>query len=197
MTLLASSTGFLTKSPKTSEVQFVRVNFTSQPIDKIETELLFLVHFENDVPFHGLLGLLDWRLNGRLSQLVQESHFMGKAKEKVLLPAEHRFRAQKLIVCGLGQKEQFRDSHIVQVFDYVFDTISRMKASQVALSLSHIIPSQFEWRNGVRLFVSKAMDYKGLDDVILCEPTEWVQDAKRRGMDFPGAVQVSYDGEFL
>lgn len=151
------------------------------------------MHYQGQVPFHGLLGLIDWRMNGKLSQLVQENHFAGKAKEMLLMPAEHRFRAQKMIILGLGQHENFRESHVLQVFDYVFETIDRLKAKQVALSLSRLIPSQFEWRNSVRLFVSKAFDYQGVEEVILCEPLEWVNDAKRRHMDFGGRVQVAFD----
>lgn len=171
----------------------MKFRFTSQPIDKLECELLVLMHYENEVPLHGQLGLMDWRLNGRLSQLVIDNHFSGRAKEMLLMPAEHRFRAQKMIVLGLGHHENFHESHIIQVYDYVFETIASMKAKQVALSLSRLIPSQFEWRNAVRLFVSKAFDYPVIEEVILCEPQEWILDAKRRHMDFGAKVQIAYE----
>lgn len=171
----------------------MKFHFTSQPIDKLDCELLVLMHYENQVPFHGLLGLIDWRLNGRLSQLVIENHFSGKAKEMILMPAEHRFRAQKMILLGLGQHEHFRENHISQVFDYTFETIDRLKAKQIALSLNPLIPSQFEWRNSVRMFVSKAFDFPQIEEVILCEPQDWVMDAKRRHMDFGGRVEVSFE----
>ena len=171
----------------------MKFRFTSQPIDKLECELLVLMHYENEIPLMGQLGLIDWRLNGKLSQLVQENHFSGRAREMILMPAEHRFRAQKMIILGLGQHEHFHESHIMQVFDYVFGTIAGMKSHQIALSLSRLIPSQFEWRNAVRVFVSKAFDYPDIEEVILCEPPEWILDAKRRHMDFGAKVQISYE----
>lgn len=50
----------------------------------------------------------------------------------------------------------------------------------------------FEWRNTVRLFVSmlsgKNEDYQ----IALMEPEEYVEDARKRHMDFAYDVQVQY-----
>ena len=35
-------------------------------------------------PLRGAAGLLDWRLNGRLSQLLREGRLLGAAGEKLL-----------------------------------------------------------------------------------------------------------------
>lgn len=171
----------------------MKFSFTSQPIDRIPAELLVLMHYQNQVPLHGLLGLVDWRMNGRVSQLVQNKVFTGKAKEMLLMPAEHRFKADKLVLLGLGHKEDFEEGHIAQVFDFVFQTASRMKAAQVCLTLSRLLPSQFEWRNAVRLFVSKSVDFPAVQEIIFCEPIEVVQEAKRRQLDFGPNVQMSFE----
>lgn len=167
--------------------------FTSQPIDKVDTELLLLMFYEGQVPLHDLLGLVDWRVNGRLSELIQQKFFLGKAKEMLMLPAEHRFRADKLVVLGLGQENHFEEGHIAQVFDFIVQTVSKMRAAQVCLSLSRLLPTQFEWRNAIRLFVSKLFDYPHIQDIIFCEPDEIVQEAKRRQLDLGHRIQVSFD----
>lgn len=170
----------------------IKFTFTSQPIDKIPCELLILLHYEQEVPFHGLLGLVDWRINGKLSHLVQDHKFVGKAREMVLMPAERRFQAEKLIVMGLGEKNKFEEGFIAQVLDYVFQTTAKMKAAQLCLSLNKLLPSQFEWRNAVRLFVSKLFDHPSIKEVIFCEPEEVVQEAKRRQLDFGPNVSVQF-----
>lgn len=171
----------------------MKFSFTSQAIDKVPAELVLLMHYQQQVPLHGLLGLMDWRLNGRLSRLIQDKIFTGKAREMLLLPAEHRFKADKLVLLGLGRKEEFEEGHIAQVFDYIFQATSKMKAAQVCLSLSKLLPTQFEWRNAVRLFVSKLFDFPSIGEVIFCEPNEVVQEAKRRQLDFGPNIQMHFD----
>ena len=170
----------------------IKFSFTSEPIDKIPTELLILLHYEEEVPFHGYLGLVDWRTNGKLSHLVQENKFIGKAKEMVLMPSEKRFRAERLIVMGLGGKGNFEEAFVGQVIDYVFQTASQMKTSQVCLSLSKLLPSQLEWRNAVHLFVSKLFDYPMIREIIFCEPQAVIQEAKRRHLEFGSNIEVQF-----
>lgn len=170
----------------------IKFAFTSQSIDKISCELMVLLHYEEDVPLHGFLGVVDWRVNGKLSHLVEDNRFTGKAKEMVLMPAERRFKADKLVVMGLGAKAQFHDDHVPQVIDYIFQTASQMRVTQLCVSLSKFNPSQFAWRNAVRLFVTKAVDYPEIKEVIFCEPDEVVQEAKRRQLDFGAQVQVEF-----
>lgn len=171
----------------------MKFSFTSQPIDRVPAELVLLMHYQDQVPLQGLLGLVDWRVNGKLSRLVKDKVFSGSAREMLLMPAERRFKADKLVLLGLGRKVDFEEGHISQVFDFIFQTSSRMKASQVCLSISRLLPSQFEWRNAVRLFVSKLVDFPGIKEIIFCEPTEVIQEAKRRQLDFGTNVQMNFD----
>ena len=171
----------------------MKFSFTSQPIDRVPAELVLLMHYQDQVPLHGLLGLVDWRVNGKLSRLVKDKVFVGNAREMLLMPSERRFKADKLVLLGLGRKTDFEEGHIPQVFDFIFQTSSRMKASQVCLSLSRLLPSHFEWRNALRLFVSKLVDFPSIAEIILCEPNEIIQEAKRRQLDFGANVQMGFE----
>lgn len=170
----------------------IKFSFTSQPIDKIVCELMLLLHFEEDVPLQGNLGVVDWRINGRLSHLLKNQRFSGKAREMVLMPAERRFRSDKLIVMGLGPQAGFHEDHVSQVIDYILETSKNMQAAQICLSLSKFNPSPFAWRNAIRLLVSKIVDYPLIREIILCEPEDIVQEAKRRHLDFGSQVQVEF-----
>lgn len=171
----------------------MKLSFTSQEVDKVPVELIVLMHYENDVPFHDMLGKLDWRINGRLSRIVKDKKFSGKARELLLLPTEKRFKAGEVIVLGLGGKESFSQEHISQVLDYFLETIEKKKIRQVCFSLNQLLPSQFEWRNAVRLLLSKLVSCKTLEEVILREPADLVRDAKRRQINFGPQIKVDYD----
>lgn len=171
----------------------MKFKFTSEPIDKIPVDLLVLMWFQDQIPFHGLMGLIDWRVNGMISHLIEQKKLTGKAREMVLLPSEHRFQADKLIILGLGEREEFHENHVSQVFDFFFETVYRMKATRICVSLSGLLSSPFEWRNAVRLFVSKLKDYPSIQEVIFWEPKEIIQEAKKRQMEFGSQIRVEFE----
>ncbi|MBF0105015.1 MAG: hypothetical protein HQM16_06770 [Deltaproteobacteria bacterium] len=170
----------------------MKLSFTSQQIDKVAAELVVFMHYEDDVPFNELLGLLDWRINGRLSALVMQNRFAGHARELLLMPSESRFKAEQIIILGLGKRAEFSEEHIGQVLDYFLSTVENMKVKQVCFSLKELLPSQFEWRNAVRILLSKFHDCKCITEVILREPEELVHDAKRRQINFGSQIEVRY-----
>lgn len=171
----------------------MRLSFTSRPVDKIAADLLVLMHFEKDVPLHGLLGWLDWRINGRLSRFLMAKGFSGRAKEALLLPSEGRLKAKDVIVLGLGAREHFNEAYVSQVLDHVLDIVTKKRAARLCLSIGQILPSHFEWRNAVRLFLTKLFDHPSIAEVVLCEAEECLKEAKRRQMDFGTNVQVLFN----
>ena len=167
--------------------------FTSKPIDKIQSELIVLLQFEGDVPYQGLVGLLDWRINGRLSRFVAEKHYSGRAREALLMPSEARLKAHDIVILGLGPKEQFEQAFVGQVLDHVLKMVSDMKISQVCLSVGQMLPGHFEWRNALRLMHSKMQyDYPDINEVIFCESDECIREARKRQMDFGQSVAVDF-----
>jgi leucyl aminopeptidase len=170
----------------------MKLTFTSQDVDKIQTELILLMHFEGEVPLKNMLGKLDWRINGRLSRFVQNEQFLGQAKELLLMPGENRFKAKEILVLGLGKRENFHQDHISQVLDFLFTTLKKKGTEQACLSLYHLQPSEFDWRNAVRLLLTKWLDFKDVQEIILCEPSTLIRDIKRRQIDFGHQVKVEY-----
>lgn len=170
----------------------MRVIFTSLDIDKVLTEMIVFMHYEKDVPFKGLLGLFDWRLNGRLSRFVQAGKYQGRAKELLLVPAEKRLKSHEVMVLGLGKKEHFEQAHIGQVLDYFLETIAKKKTEQVCFSLSELAPSDLDWGSAVKLLLTKLVDKSQLKEVILREPAALIREAKRRGLSLSPQVDVVY-----
>lgn len=165
---------------------------TSKSIDKIQADLLVLLQFADEMPFHGYVGMLDWRINGRLSRFTMEKKFKANAREALLMPSEGRLKAKHVIVLGLGARDAFEPAFVGQVLDHMLKIIADMKVSRVCFSVGQILPGHFEWRNAVRLLQSKLFDYKEIEEVILCETEDCLREAKKRQMDFTPQIQVDF-----
>lgn len=53
-------------------------------------------------PLGGALGMIDWRLCGRVSRLLERGTFVGAADERVLMPTHGRIPAPRLFLYGCG-----------------------------------------------------------------------------------------------
>ena len=170
----------------------IQLKITSDSLDEVEAQLALIFTYQDIRPLRGQAGLVDWRLNGYLSKLLLKKRFHGELGEALLMPAQGRVAAQELLFLGLGAKEQMREQDIPQRIALVLDKVLRKKDTSLALSLSDLAQGMFEWRNTVRLFMSNLSGRKEEFKITLIEPKEFVEDAKRRHMDFSYDVQVQY-----
>lgn len=171
----------------------LQVYFTSRPVDKLKAECIIATAFSDQRPLHGTAALLDWRLNGRLSRYILKHRFSGEFGESLLMPGEGRVKSQEIILVGLGRLDQFNESHIAPAIQLLLDKVAKKRVKDFLLSLTEIIPDRFEWRNSVRLLVSKIQDYPVIETVRLCETEDCVKDARRRHMDFGFNIDVSFE----
>ena len=171
----------------------LHIKFTSRAFDKLITQCVVITTFSDLRPFKGNAALLDWRLNGRLSQIMIKNRFEGNFGEMLLLPAEGRIKSHEIIVLGLGVKNDFHESHVNKFVTFLLETIAQKKVSDFLVCLSDVIADRFEWRNTVRLLVSKLHDFPVIENIQLCEPEDCVRDAKKRHMDFGMNVEVSFE----
>ena len=76
-------------------------------LDEIDSEVLACAVWSDVRPSHGLAGLCDWRLGGRLSDLERRGLVTGALGEVVLLPGKPRLTFDKLLVFGAGPRASF------------------------------------------------------------------------------------------
>lgn len=170
----------------------LHIKFTDKPFDKLKTECAVITLFSDKIPFGGNAALLDWRFNGRLSQIFSKHRFSGKFQEALLMPSEGRVKSKSILVLGLGTYSQFYESDISSFTDFLLKTLSQKRVGDFIVSFSDIFRDLFEWRNNIRLLVSKLYDYQ-FESIFLCEPKDCIQDAKKRHMDFGSNVDVSFE----
>lgn len=83
-------------------------------VDDFAVETLCLLVNEKERPLTGLSAYVDWRLCGRLSELIIGGKFKGKVGECVLMPTFGRIKASTLLICGAGKNDEEAIEHVVK-----------------------------------------------------------------------------------
>jgi hypothetical protein len=142
-------------------------------IDSLRCEALALPLFSDERPLRGALGLLDWRLCGFLSGLVERGKVSGERLETVLVPGRPKLGMDKLFMLGLGPSSGFDGASVRACLEHMLDTLARARVRSTAL----VLPG----RNGNRpiapasameAFVTCALHRTDHDELILLEPQE-------------------------
>jgi hypothetical protein len=85
-------------------------------------------------PLRGAAGLLDWRLCGRLSQVIREGRLAGTPGEKLLL-VTNRVRWRRVLAIGLGDSQEFSSDSFRGAVDCSLQALRGIGASKVAMAL--------------------------------------------------------------
>lgn len=169
------------------------ISFTNRAFDKLDSDCSVVTVFSDQRPLLGQSSLLDWRVNGRLSRLIQSQRFEGDFEDVLLLPSEGRVKSNDILLIGLGPKTAFETSRISSLIEKLLKTLDQMKVKDFTICLSDLIEDPFEWRNSLRLLVSKLHDFPQIELCRLCEKETYVKEAKKRHMDFGLKVNVTYE----
>ena len=109
-------------------VQVVRVETAS-------VEALVLTHCEGEALAKQDTALLDRALGGSLSMLVQSKEFEGKANEVLLYHTHGRIPAKRLVLVGLGKKNDVTLESIRQALGSAAKRVRQAKVGSFAVAL--------------------------------------------------------------
>jgi hypothetical protein len=115
------------------EVAFLPIDL--QRWDQVSGDLFVVCLWSDIRPLRGAAGLLDWRLNGKLSRWIEEGRMAGRAGEKTLVPTA-RIPWRTVLALGLGPSREFSESQFLQAVDAVFATARGLKLRTVAMALA-------------------------------------------------------------
>jgi hypothetical protein len=104
-------------------------------LDDLSAEVASCALFEDDWPLIGLAGLFDWRLAGRLSALGRRGYLTGARDEVMLVPGRPRVPFEKLVLLGLGRREDFDDDACVRALERVGDVLEGLKVRRAVVEL--------------------------------------------------------------
>jgi hypothetical protein len=97
-------------------------------LDELDAELLFATVFEDERPPHGVAGLCDWRLGGRVARLLEEGFFTGALGDVILVPGRPRTTFDKICLFGAGQRARFDEAAYVEIVRRMLRTMTDLRA---------------------------------------------------------------------
>jgi hypothetical protein len=107
-------------------------------LDALRTELLVVPVFSDERPLRGAAGLADWRLCGRLSDLLVRGQLRGELEDALLMPPpENRLAAERLLCLGIGARAEV-DAERLRV--YLRGLVNRalgLRVRTLAVALPH------------------------------------------------------------
>ena len=103
-------------------------------LDEAQSDTLVLYFFEDERPLKDLAGLVDWRLNGKLTSFLLDNRVTGAFRECTLYPVPARLPIAKLLLIGLGDRRGFNGGKFQIVTSFTMDTLRKLGVADFALA---------------------------------------------------------------
>ena len=115
------------------ELRFVKPELDT--LDLAGTEVLASCLASDERPPHGVSGLADWRLAGRISRLIASGFATGAVGEVVLVPGRPKLTFDKVLLFGTGPRDQFGEHVFRVVIERMLATLERLKTRNAVVEL--------------------------------------------------------------
>ncbi len=156
-------------------------------LDDLDMEVLACPVWSDKRPVHGVAGLCDFRLLGRISDLLRRGMITGALGEQVLLPGKPRLTFDKLILFGAGPYSGFQETTFQSIVERILHTMQGLAARTAVVELPGRGEGLISAETAADILLSAAGRGHAHDTWILVEDadgrqriTQFVADAKRR-----------------
>lgn len=151
------------------EVRFVPLDLSR--MDVLRFEAIALAHFDDERPLRGAAGLCDWRMCGAISRWIARGCIKGQRGELVLLPARSRLPFDKILLVGLGARDQFGEQVFTEALGRVITAMQDLRLRSFVLSLPGRGTGTVTPADAIRWFLA-SVERADLDEVVLLEDPE-------------------------
>lgn len=171
------------------ELRFAPLDLPS--LDALKTEVLCLTLFCDERPPRGALGLVDWRLCGRLSRLLVGEQFTGGFEEALLMPPPAgRLAAERLLIVGAGSRAELDLPRMTTFVAGLFSRLRKLRVRTAAVALPHASLPWLSAAHAIDVWLEAAKHgAEGLDEVVLVDTHEAqlameprIESARRRAL---------------
>jgi len=104
----------------------IKIKILSQELLKTETDLAVVTFFKDVIPLKGHAGIIDWLLNGQISNLIKQKKISGSFREKTLLPSQNKISPDKILLLGMGKSTNLSSSKISHIYSNLIGVISKL-----------------------------------------------------------------------
>lgn len=138
----------------------MNLSVSTEAADKLETDVVVLLFFSDERPLKGASGLIDWRLNGGISRLIETRRITGDKGETTLIAPQGRIRGEKIMLIGLGSSSQIKPLDIERTAIMILEKLIKIGARKVTIAAP---PKRFSTMDSEKAIASlvKGMMYSG------------------------------------
>jgi leucyl aminopeptidase len=133
-------------------MKIMQVETKQGRVEAKSTEALVLTHYEGDILSKQDAAFVDHALGGGLRDLLHTKEFEGKANEVALYHTHGKLPAKRIILVGLGKKQDVGLDHIRQALGYAAKRVRQVKAGSFTVAVPSVMP-----RNASLVDVAQAM----------------------------------------
>jgi hypothetical protein len=170
----------------------INLVLSALPIDEVPGQVTLATFFEDVRPLRGSTSLIDWRLNGRLSDLILKGHLSGHFQEALIMPSQGRLSTKDILLFGLGASNGVSEKKLEEGFSTLIDKLALLKSPDVIVSFGDLSKDFMSWRAMLRSFMTTLASRHDEFQVVCAEDPKWISEAKKRNMDFGAQVSLSY-----
>jgi hypothetical protein len=154
------------------EFRFAQLSLPS--LDDLKTEVLCLPVFSDERPLRGAAGLVDWRLCGRLSDLLVQGALTGRFDEALLMPPpERRLLAERILCLGAGPRAELNEPRLRALLQALLGRLMALRVRTAAIALPHGSLAWLDPAQAIDLLVDEALTHsERIDELVLIETDE-------------------------
>lgn len=154
------------------EIRFAPMTLVS--LDDLKTEVLCLPVFSDERPMRGAAGLVDWRLTGRISELLVRGVLTGHYDEALLMPPpERRLPAERLLWIGAGTRASLLEPAFRALTRRLVDRVLALRVRTAAVALPHASLGWLEPARAIDILLEQTLDHgERIDELTLIDTSE-------------------------
>jgi len=104
-------------------------------LDLLVSEIIAVPIAIGDRPPQGSAGLLDYRLGGRISEVIASGAITGSLGEKLFLSGRPRLPYDKIFLYGVGDNSSFNPQTFARIVELLLNTMSELGAKRAVVEL--------------------------------------------------------------
>ena len=158
-------------------------------LDHLRADLLVLLPFEEDRPLQGVAGLCDWRLNGRLSRLVEQGWYRPCRGQTLLMDSAGKLPTSRILVLGMGKKAVLDPQNYRRRLGSLASVLGRLGFLSIAMELPPSLPGPLETPEIQRMLFELVVSHvPGASLTLLCPYPRAAEFARQVAQDMKDVV---------
>jgi hypothetical protein len=132
-------------------------------LDQSQSELLVLQVTEDERPPRGCLGLVDYRLGGRISSIISEGRVRGNVGERFLFPGKPKLPFDKILLLGVGSQREFSLARYDELLLLLLEQVAELGVRRAVVELPGRPENWIDPRDAYELLLERSQNYAELD----------------------------------